>query len=134
MELRKYWEIICRRKWIVISTFLIIVTISFAGANIATKIYQAKSKILIESTNVRLSLISAIGMPVQGLSTPKTNLNETYDTEIALSQIRPILEKLITKLNLKNRDGEKLEADKITFSLADLISPEPYIDIEQYEN
>lgn len=134
MELRKYWEIICRRKWIVISTFLILVTISFAGANIATKIYEAKSKILIESTNVQLSLISAIGMPVQGLSTPKANLNETYDTEITLSQIKPILEKLITKLNLKNRDGEKLETDRITFSLSDLVFPEPYIEVEQYEN
>ena len=134
MELRKYWEIICRRKWIVISTFLIIVTISFAGANIATKIYEAKSKILIESTDIQLSLISAIGMPVQGLSAPPKGSNETYDTEIELSQIRPILEKLITKLNLKNRHGEKLETDKITFSLADLIFLEPYIAVEQYKN
>lgn len=133
MELRRYWEIILRRKWIVISTFLIVVLTAVTGANVGTPIYEGKARVLIESTNVLLSLMSGIGMPVQGLSTP-TNMAETYDTEIAISQIRPLLEKLITELNLKNRDGEKLETDKITFSLADLIFPEPYIAVEQYED
>ncbi len=134
MELRKYWEIILRRKWIIIITFLVIFLTSAIGANVATKIYEGKARILVETPPALTSLLINLGVPASALPQDQTTSDYTYDTEIALTSIRPLVEKLITNLNLKNNEGETLKFEETSFSIMDLIIPQPYIDIEQYED
>ncbi len=132
MELRRYWEIILRRKWIFIGTFFVIVVIAVIGANIATPIYEANTKILIESSAALSSLMSKLSLQKADIGQGQST-GDTYETEIALANIRPIIEKLISDLNLKDWKGEKLKPKKIEFSIVYLILPQPYIGVEQYE-
>lgn len=132
MELRKYWEIILRRKWIVIASFLIILITAVIGANVATPIYEGRSKVLIQSSDDGMStLMASLNIPdTQQKSTSQT---PTYDTEIALAQVQPVLGKLINELDLKTSNGDKMTTDKIVFSPGDLLFPQAYIDVEQYQ-
>ncbi|MEK6776014.1 MAG: polysaccharide biosynthesis tyrosine autokinase [bacterium] len=132
MELRKYWEIILRRKWIVIASFLIILITAVIGANVATPLYEGRSKVLIQSSDDGMStLMASLNIPdTQQKSTSQT---PTYDTEIALAQVKPVLGKLIAELNLEKRNGDKMTADKIIFSPVTLLFPRPYIDVDQYQ-
>ena len=133
MELRRYWEIVLRRKWIVIGTFFIIFIIAVIGANIATPIYEANTKILIESSAALSSLMSKLSLEKTGIGQDK-GMGDNYETEIALANIRPIIEKLISNLNLKDGKGKKLKPKKINFSIFYLIRPQPYIGVEQYRD
>ena len=133
MEFRRLWDVIWRRKWIVIITFSIFFATVVIGTNIATPIYEAKARILIETSDTLSSLTSTLGVSVPGFRVSSL-AEDTYDTEIALATIRPILEKVISKLNLKDKDGETLKPeDLIEFSILYYIFPQPYIEVEQYE-
>ncbi len=134
MEFLKIWEIIIRRKWIIIIAFFILFLTAVIGTRIATPIYEAKAKILIESTDTISSLMSSLGLTTQSTSF-STTYEEAHETDIALTTIRPILEKLIARLNLKDRDGETLKTeDLIKFSILYDIFPQPHISVEQYED
>jgi capsular exopolysaccharide synthesis family protein len=59
---------------------------------------------------------------------------ENYDTDIALSTIHPILEKVIASLYLKQRNGEPMEPEKLVKSgILNKLFPQPYIEVEQYQ-
>ena len=134
MELRRYWEIICRRKWIIIITFLIFFATVVTGTNIVTPTYEAKAKMLIKSSDSLSSLMSSLGLTIQS-NRDSSSDDGTYDTDIALATIRPLLDKLISELDLKDGDGEILSPeDLIKSSILNNISPHPYIEVEQYED
>ena len=78
--------------------------------------------------------MSQLGLTnVQGNSA--TQSTEGYDTEIALATLRPLLEELISSLHLKNRKGEVIKPEKlIKWSLTNKIFPQPYIEVDQYED
>lgn len=133
MEIIRYWEIICRRKWIVIITFFAFFAAVAIATNIATPVYEAKAKIHIETSDTLSSLMSTLGLTEQGRTASSTT-EANYDTDIALVTMSPVLEKLISTLNLKDRDGEKIKPEKLAkSSILNTILPQPNIEIEQYE-
>ncbi|MBI3008594.1 MAG: hypothetical protein HYY56_03665 [Candidatus Omnitrophica bacterium] len=134
MEFLKIWEIIVRRKWIIIITFLILFLTAVIGSHFATPIYEAKAKILIESSDTLSSLMSSLGLTTKsgGVDFSKEDVHET---DISLATIRPILEKLISSLELKYRNGKTLKPeDLVKFSVFYNIFPNPHIEVEQYED
>ena len=133
MEFLKIWRIIVRRKWIIIITFLIFVATVIAGTKIVTPIYRGEAKILIETSDTISSLMSSLGLATQSKRT-SSGEEDIYETDIALATIRPILEKLISNLNLKDRKGKVLKPDLLVkSSILNYISPQPYIEVEQHE-
>ncbi|OGW37832.1 MAG: hypothetical protein A2Y97_04040 [Nitrospirae bacterium RBG_13_39_12] len=133
MEIRKYFEIIWKRKWVLISSFCIIVILVVIATNVLTPIYEAKTKVLIEQSSALSAIMSSLNVPTNPLLTPNlTNIAYGYDTEITLVKISPILQKLIANLNLKDRKGETLKPEKVPFSITRLILPQPYIAVDQY--
>ncbi|MHC4192655.1 MAG: GumC family protein, partial [Planctomycetota bacterium] len=140
MEFVKIWEIIVRRKWVVIGVFSVFIATIVVGTYVARPIYEARAKILIESSDTLSSLMSALGLTVPAVSRrPALSGEESYDTEIALTTIRPLLERLSSNLSLRDRDGEPLEADSLIASsissrICNIILPQPHIKVEQLEN
>ena len=133
MEIRKYFEIIWKRKWVLISSFCIIVILVVIATNVLTPIYEATTKVLIEQSSALSAIMSSLNVPTNPLLTPNlTNIAYGYDTEITLVKISPILQKLIANLNLKDRKGETLKPAKVPFSITRLILPQPYIAVDQY--
>jgi capsular exopolysaccharide synthesis family protein len=140
VEFVKIWEIIVRRKWVVIGVFSVFIATIVVGTYVARPIYEARAKILIESSDTLSSLMSALGLTVPAVSRrPALSGEESYDTEIALTTIRPLLERLSSNLSLRDRDGEPLEADSLIASsissrICNIILPQPHIKVEQLEN
>jgi len=131
MEFIKIWEIVLRRKWIIISVFLTFFIAVILGTYLVTPTYDAKTKLIIGASDTISSLMSKLG-----LDTGTKTESEGYETDIALATIKPLLEELISSLNLKNRKGKRIKPDELIKSsfIAKKIFPQPHIEVDQYEN
>jgi len=143
MEFLKIWEILLRRKWIIISVFFVFVTTIVIGTHIVTPTYEAKAKLLIKTSGALSSLMSSLSLPVEEEAAAKKEKEEeevNYETEIALAKIRPLVEELISSLNLKDRDGKVMKPDDlvewslIRSFLINKVFPQPYLEVDQYED
>jgi len=134
MEFLKLWEIVVRRKWLIVVTFVVFLAAVIAGTYLATPIYEARAKLLVEPSASLSSLMSNLGLTAAGVPRQPTTTEETYETEIALAQIRPLLEKLISDLSLKDKDGEAMKPeDLIDPSVLNIVFVEPSLEVERYE-
>ena len=132
MELVKLYEIILRRRWII----LVIFSVFFLGVAVAssliTKTYDATAKVLVGGSDSLSSLLSDLGL--KSSSQQGTSASDTVDTYIELATLRPLLEELITSLGLKDRKGEKIRAEKLVgSSLLSRIIARPHIEVTQVE-
>lgn len=141
MEFLKIWEILSRRKWIFFGTFLAFFSIVVIGTFLIRPTYKAKAKLIIEASDTISSLLSSLGtrgVKVGGMIPTRTTDDE-YKTDIALAKIRPLLEKLISSLSLKDRHGNALKPDKIADAgmvskLKYKVFPRPYLEVAQYKD
>ena len=142
VELLKIWEIILRRKWLIIIIFVTFMGIVVLGTHYKSPVYDAKAKILIESSDSLNSLMANIGLKAPGSTTKSgsATAGTYYDTDIAMATIRPVCAKVITSLGLEGRDGEALKPEKLapgsTFGWVKnvYILPQPYIEVDQHED
>ncbi|MFX0203978.1 MAG: GumC family protein, partial [Candidatus Hodarchaeota archaeon] len=134
MEFLKIWEILLRRKWIVISVFLTFFIAVVIGTHLVARTYKARAKLLVETSDSLSSLLTALGLEALGGGATDTS-DEDYETDIALATIRPLLEELISSLDLRDRAGKVMEPDDlIEWSLINKIFPQPYLEVDQYED
>jgi capsular exopolysaccharide synthesis family protein len=102
MELRKYWEIFCRRKWIFIQSLIIIVATTIVVCEIMTPVYDATSKILV------LKEAEDLSVSIPGLSPDVGVLNaispEMVTTQMEIMTSGHIMNKVIHDLNLTERE------------------------------
>jgi uncharacterized protein involved in exopolysaccharide biosynthesis len=66
MEFFKIWEILLGRKWIIISIFLFFFISVFIGANLLTPTYEARAKLLVETSDTLSSLMPSLGLEDTG--------------------------------------------------------------------
>ncbi|OGI04960.1 MAG: hypothetical protein A2X42_03240 [Candidatus Margulisbacteria bacterium GWF2_38_17] len=110
MELFEYWNMILRRKGIILLSLLIIVGAAVFYSIRATPIYEANCKLLITEKNnggilgafEAIDLMSQIG----GKSDP-------VNTQMEILQTRPILERVIQVNNLKDRKGNFIDSESL---------------------
>lgn len=135
MEFLKIWEILVRRKWLIVSIILLFFFIGFIGTFLTIPVYKSQAKVLIETPQALLSIMSTIGMQSNFNPAALTSTTtSTYDTDIALAQIRPLLEDLISSLSLKDKSGKLLKPDKlVNKTLLERIFPIPHLKISQYK-
>ncbi|MFH0811639.1 MAG: polysaccharide biosynthesis tyrosine autokinase, partial [Pseudomonadota bacterium] len=133
MEFRKIWEIVWRRKWIIIQAFLVILLTAIGGSFLLTPVYETSAKVLIKSSGTEASLLSALGL--QGITPVARTQDTTLDTPIALASVEPVLEKVILRLQLRDRNENLMKpSDLIEPSLIkSLIFPVPYVEIDAVE-
>jgi len=135
LELTMIWEVIQRRKWIILQALVIISLIAFVGSYFVTPSYRASAKIMIKSAkkgfldkeNIGLSSLASIIM-----TSPSIDINKI------LASSKPIIDTVVSKLQLRNQDGNLLKTEDLTrtgmaFGLKRKISPMPYISISQYQ-
>lgn len=144
MEFIKLWEIFFRRKWLSIYVFLVVALTIIIAAHVITPNYKSKAKLLVDSSQTtQSSLLSGLGLKGAaggggGVSTMSADSSDPYDTDINLAKLRPILEQVITELDLKDRKGEAIKPDKLADinvigKLVNYFSPQPYIKVSQYQ-
>ncbi len=128
MELRKIWEIICRRKWIIIQAFLIISLTAIIGSFLLTPVYETSAKVYAKTSDTASSLLASIGL--QGVMTGGKQDVET-ETRIELATVNPVLEEVISRLQLRTKDGTLMKPSELKKSK--LIVPRPYVELEIVE-
>ena len=135
MEFLRLWAIIWRRKWSAIGMCAFVCLAALCLALLATPVYEAKVKVLVLSSGTFSSLLSNLGVKSVSTTTVSSGSDETYDTDIALVTLQPILKQLIDSLELKDRSGEAIAIDDITESgIVTMLLPHPYVSVEQYES
>jgi len=133
MEFLRITEILLRRKWCVLAVFFLFVFIFTALAFLIPVSYQTSAKLFIQSSSAFSSLMSELDMPEN--NTTGSSDEDLFETKTALAQIRPLLDELISNLQLKDRDGEPMEPDDLIKSgLSTKIFLRPSVTVEQNDD
>ncbi|MBW1838516.1 MAG: GumC family protein, partial [Deltaproteobacteria bacterium] len=135
MELLKLWEIVWRRRWIITQAFLVITLTAVIGSYLLTPIYKTSAKVLIKTSDITSSLLSSIGL--SDVSSLVTTGSETaIATNIALATIDPVLNEVISKLQLKDKEGDLISPSALQESniILSTIFPKPHVEVSQDED
>ncbi len=136
MELTRLWEIIRRRKWIILQTLMIVTVVAVTGSYLTRSSYEASSKVLFMPFKKGAGLeFGKIGLPsLTSIITTSTDLS--VNKVLAIS--RPYIEKMVLRLQLRDRQGQLIASDKLTqtvagFSIREMIFPLPRIGVREKE-
>ncbi|WP_019503761.1 polysaccharide biosynthesis tyrosine autokinase [Pleurocapsa sp. PCC 7319] len=107
IDFQKYW-LVLKRRWIPsIGIFLGVVGFSLVYALSLDRIYEAEAKLLIKvDRSAKLTGLENGTGEIKGLTTDSNPLS----TEAEIIQSRPVLKKLIQKLDLRDDDGQLLRS------------------------
>jgi uncharacterized protein involved in exopolysaccharide biosynthesis len=135
MELIRIWEVIQRRKWVIIQALIVVTLIAVIGSYSITPSYEGSSKILIKKARKRAFDLGSIGL--SGLSSILTT-SANVDVEEVLATSRPYIGEMISKLQLRDEEGNLIEADNLTragmaHTIKGRIFPKPQISISSYQ-
>jgi uncharacterized protein involved in exopolysaccharide biosynthesis len=97
--------VLARRKWFIIKTTFIFAVLAIAYALLATPIYRAETQVIPpQSGSGAMAALAQMGVPdfaagMLGVTTPS-------DTLVAITKSRPVLDKVIDKFGLMDREPE----------------------------
>ncbi|MGL5835121.1 MAG: GumC family protein [Waterburya sp.] len=114
IDFNKYWQVL-KRRWIPATiTFAGILTLSLVAALASEDVYQAEAQLQIKSDqSSKLIGIDSGPGEIKGLTQEK----DPIETEAQILQSRPIVERLIKDLELKNDEGEPLTYKNVSTHL-----------------
>ena len=111
MELLKVWAALLRRKWLFLQALVFFTAGAAALSFVLPKRFEAASKISVESSDASLSILS--DMDLSEMASSIVGASDDTETKIALAQMRPMLDEVIWRLQLRDSDGELLPAEKL---------------------
>lgn len=113
MNIKEFFNILRRRKWIAIQAFLVIISATIAFTYLIPATYETYTKLLIMTTPASSgsSLVSSALKDFGSLVT--TGSDTEINTAIALASTRPIAASVIQEYNLKDKYGNPLSPDKL---------------------
>lgn len=114
IDFQKYW-IVLRRRWIpATAIFTTIVGLSIIGSLSLDKIYEAEAKLLIKvDRSAKLTGLENGSGEIQGLTTDSDPLS----TEAEIIKSRPIVNKIIQELDLRDDEGELFKYEQLEDAL-----------------
>jgi uncharacterized protein involved in exopolysaccharide biosynthesis len=95
LDWRSYLSTIYRRRWLAASVIAVVMSLAIAYSLLATTIYEARAKLLIESQNPNV-----IGF--QQVLDPNTAKLDYYETQLGVLRSRTLARKTIDTLHLWN--------------------------------
>jgi len=107
MELRKYWEIVCRRKWVLIQAVILIPLSAYILMKVVPPVYQSHGKLMVKVNTLQQKFIKDIPSEIGKF--------EYIDQDNAMGTIKEILEshsvagRVIEEMNLRDEDGTLLD-------------------------
>jgi capsular exopolysaccharide synthesis family protein len=139
MELTKIWEVIRRRKWIILQTVTVVTVVAVTGSYLTKASYEASAKVLFAPTAMKGG--AGFGLGGAGLASLSSMITTSVDQSVnrVLATTRPYMEQMVRKLQLRDRQGQLMNPDKLTqtttgFSVKAAIYPQPRINVRQNED
>ena len=111
MELLKVWAALLRRKWLFLQALVFFTVGAAVLSFLLPKRFEATAKISVESSDASLSILS--DMDLGEMAQSLVGASDDLETKIALAQMRPVLEEVIWRLQLRDGDGEMLLPEKL---------------------
>jgi succinoglycan biosynthesis transport protein ExoP len=111
MEILHLYSALIRRKWLIIESVAFFLAAAVAITMLLPKQYQATAKLIVESSDTTNSILSELGLEEVALSL--TSSSDDMMNKIALATMRPVLEEVIWKLQLRDDNGRLLLPDKL---------------------
>ncbi|MDP2309768.1 MAG: polysaccharide biosynthesis tyrosine autokinase [Pseudomonadota bacterium] len=130
MELLKVYAALLRRKWIFLQAVLFFTVGACVLALVLPKRYQATAKLSVESSSAELSILGE--MDLGEMASSLSGSSDDMQTKISLAQMRPVLDEVVWRLQLRDTDGELLVAEKLLVPGIDgELLAQPYVEITQ---
>lgn len=115
IDVRDIWRIISKRKWIIISIFLIVVSFMTLKTYKQRPVYQAMTRILIDKQYPNV-------VSFQEVMRLSADRGDYYETQFKILKSKSIIRKVINKLDLHNSPEFLPDPDvKRSFSLMKLL-------------
>lgn len=108
MEIKHVWDILVRRKWVIIQGFVVIFGIILVATLLKPKTYLAECKLVIEGQGTQEALLRSIGLESVSEMLFSANMGQGSSmTEVEMMKMtsKPILDKVAQKLDLREADG-----------------------------
>jgi len=114
-HLRDYLRVISARRWILVTTFLAVVTATLVYVLVSTPVYRPVCQLLMEPTRTRVMNFQEVYDPTFGAETGGRMLRQEFlETQYHLILSRPILEKTYRECNLADEPEFKNAKDPIS--------------------
>ena len=104
INIRDYWRVILKRRWIIITFFLVVVTTVAIHSLTMTPVYRATSKILIERANPNI-------LTTQELFAISPSGQDFYQTQYKILESRSLAYDVVKRLNLAQYSKVKPEEE-----------------------
>ena len=113
MDLTEIWEVIRRRKWLIIQAIFVVSLSALIGSELITPLYQTSAKIMVKraKVGVKEEARELIGLP--GLSSMIIRTHADVDVNKVLATSRPYIGQLIADLQLRDDNGNLLKAEAL---------------------
>ncbi|MBI5740242.1 MAG: polysaccharide biosynthesis tyrosine autokinase [Nitrospirae bacterium] len=132
MELKKYWNIIWRRKLVVAIITLLTVLFTLALLEVTPRIYKSRAKVLFSSRTMQQMFITGIKDSITQITFTNTDFGMGTIEELIESE--PVIKKVIDDLGLRDSEGKALKMDDFTDpSVVKLFMQENGVDVEGLE-
>lgn len=112
MELKAYWEIICRRKWILAVSVVVVPLFAFIIMAVSTPIYKSEAELWVKIRTLEQKFFKDISDYI-GTFEFTTSDNAMGTIEELLKNSKSI-ERVINDLNLTDKKGDKFVPSKFT--------------------
>ncbi|HLG30703.1 MAG TPA: Wzz/FepE/Etk N-terminal domain-containing protein, partial [Candidatus Brocadiales bacterium] len=113
MNIKEFFGILRRRKWVAIQAFIVIIGATVAFTYLIPPVYETYAKLLIMTTPTSSSS-SLISSSLKDFgSLVMTGSDTEVNTAIAMASVRPIVERVINKYGLKDKWGNPMQPDNL---------------------
>ena len=103
IHLKDYLRVLLARRWVLVSTFVLVVLATTVWVLVQTPIYRAEALLLLNPGKVNLTSFQDIGDPTMGTLGGEIGRREFYETQYKLIVARPILEKAFLEFKFGQR-------------------------------
>lgn len=130
MELLKVWNALLRRKWIFLQAVLFFTIGTAVLALVLPKHYVSAAKISVSTSSTSLSILGDLDLGE--MATALNGSSDDMETKKALAQMRPVLEEVVWRLQLRDMYGKLISPEKLLAPGIDgAILAMPVMSIEQ---
>jgi capsular exopolysaccharide synthesis family protein len=111
MELLRLATVLARRRWVVIESLLLFTLVGVLVALFAPRTYTASARVLIAPSDTTASILTDLDLAE--IATGMTAASKDIENHIALATTRPVLDEVIWRLQLRDRNGRLYDAHEI---------------------
>ena len=111
MELLRLATVLARRRFVVLESLAVFTLVAVLVVLFAPRTYTASARVLIAPSDTTASILTDLDLAE--IATGMTAASKDIENHIALATTRPVLDEVIWRLQLRDRDGRLYDAHEI---------------------